>query len=272
MQRCLNMNSTTTSCELQDFLNKGVSGTGLTFITFTEAIDHFGVLSPVFAVLFFLMLMSLGFGSIFGTIQGVQTSLHDVQLLKRVPKELVTVVICAMSFLMAQIFALSSGDYLLQIFDTWVGTVPLLILAFFEIIAISYFYGVRRFSEDIYMMCGEKPNRMFMLCWKFISPIAMCIILVAFLHNIFVNGITYSRYNKEIGEAEIAPMPPWAILLCIFLSTISLISIPAAALVHKVVKLPPVTPSWFPEDDLRAQHPIDSNFMSSQVDKLLFPY
>ncbi|XP_063711946.1 sodium-dependent neutral amino acid transporter B(0)AT3-like [Symsagittifera roscoffensis] len=262
--------NSTDHCRLEDFLAKGVSGTGLTFITFTEAIDHFGFFSPLFAVLFFLMLMSLGFGSLFGTVQGVITSLHDAKFLRNMPNELITVVLCVSSLVLAQLFALSSGDYLLQIFDTWVGTVPLLVVAFFEVIAISYFYGVRRFSEDIYLMCGEKPNILFMLCWKYISPCVMTVILLGFVFNVSMDGVTYFRYDKNIGEAVVADMPGWALCFCFFLTFISLIAIPVAAVWHHMLKLPAVIPSYFPEEELKAQNPIPDNFMGSQIELILF--
>ena len=57
-------------CTLQRELEKTASGTGLAFIAFTEAISQFGVTAPFFAVLFFLMLLTLGLGSMIGTLEG----------------------------------------------------------------------------------------------------------------------------------------------------------------------------------------------------------
>lgn len=59
---------------------KGAEGTGLAFIIFTQAINEFGPSAPFWSIVFFLMLLSLGLGSEFGTIEGVSTSLHDLQL------------------------------------------------------------------------------------------------------------------------------------------------------------------------------------------------
>ena len=55
-----------------------------------------------------------------------------------------------------------------------------------------------RFSEDIYLMCGEKPNILFMLCWKYISPCVMTVILLGFVFNVSMDGVTYFRYDKNI--------------------------------------------------------------------------
>jgi len=41
-----------------------------------------------------------------------------------------------------QMFTLRSGMYLLDIFDTYAGTLPLLMIAFFETIAVAWIYGI----------------------------------------------------------------------------------------------------------------------------------
>ena len=55
---------------------QAVQGTGLAFIAFTEAMTHFPA-SPFWSVMFFLMLVNLGLGSMFGTIEGIITPLVD---------------------------------------------------------------------------------------------------------------------------------------------------------------------------------------------------
>lgn len=68
-------------------LLQGVEGTGLAFIVFTEAIIKMPV-SPLWAVLFFVMLFCLGLSTMFGNIEGVVVPLQDLRLLPRSwPKE-----------------------------------------------------------------------------------------------------------------------------------------------------------------------------------------
>lgn len=55
---------------------QAVQGTGLAFIAFTEAMTHFPA-SPFWSVMFFLMLVNLGLGSMFGTIEGIITPIVD---------------------------------------------------------------------------------------------------------------------------------------------------------------------------------------------------
>lgn len=72
---------------LQSVLLQGVEGTGLAFIVFTEAIIKMPV-SPLWAVLFFVMLFCLGLSTMFGNIEGVVVPLQDLRLLPRSwPKE-----------------------------------------------------------------------------------------------------------------------------------------------------------------------------------------
>ena len=71
-------------------LSQGVEGTGLAFIVFTEAIIKMPV-SPLWAVLFFVMLFCLGLSTMFGNIEGVVVPLQDLNILpKKWPKEIFT--------------------------------------------------------------------------------------------------------------------------------------------------------------------------------------
>ncbi|KAK7886272.1 hypothetical protein WMY93_025893 [Mugilogobius chulae] len=82
------------TCDLKTFLSEGVEGTGLAFIVFTEAITKMPI-SPLWSVLFFIMLFCLGLSSMFGNIEGVLVPLQDLKIFpKKCPKEVVTGVTC----------------------------------------------------------------------------------------------------------------------------------------------------------------------------------
>ena len=71
-------------------LPQSASGTGLAFIVFSEAVIEMPG-SQIWAILFFVMLFSLGLSSMFGNIEGVLTPINDLKLVpKWIPKELVT--------------------------------------------------------------------------------------------------------------------------------------------------------------------------------------
>lgn len=69
---------------------QGVEGTGLAFIVFTEAITKMPG-SPIWSVLFFVMLLCLGLSTLFGNIEGVVVPLKDLRLFpKKWPHEALT--------------------------------------------------------------------------------------------------------------------------------------------------------------------------------------
>lgn len=52
--------------------------------------------------------------------------------------------VCFVSFGLAIIFAQGSGEYWLALFDSFAGSIPLLIIAFCEMTAVVYIYGIDR--------------------------------------------------------------------------------------------------------------------------------
>ena len=68
---------------------QSASGTGLAFILFTEAVNQFPG-GNFWAILFFMMLFTLGLDSQFGTLQGVIQCFIDLKLLPNLRKEILT--------------------------------------------------------------------------------------------------------------------------------------------------------------------------------------
>ena len=154
----------------------------MAFILFTEAVNQFPA-GNVWAVLFFLMLFTLGLDSQFGTLQGVVQCFIDLKLFPNLRKEILTGkiwrkyeyrstknmivedfnkmhdslnknygnrllfvsgVICFVCLIVSLIFAQGAGNYVFTLFDNFSGSIPLLIIALCECIAVSYCYGLRR--------------------------------------------------------------------------------------------------------------------------------
>lgn len=61
----------------------------MAFIIFTEAINQFPG-AQIWAILFFLMLFTLGIDSQFGTLEGVTTSIVDMKIFPNLKKEVIT--------------------------------------------------------------------------------------------------------------------------------------------------------------------------------------
>ncbi|XP_029575275.1 uncharacterized protein LOC115165916 [Salmo trutta] len=56
---------------------------------------------------------------------------------------------CLTSFTVALIFTMGSGNYWLEIFNCYVGSLLLLIIVFFEIIAVVYIYGINKLAMSL---------------------------------------------------------------------------------------------------------------------------
>ncbi|XP_037639955.1 sodium-dependent neutral amino acid transporter B(0)AT3-like [Sebastes umbrosus] len=221
------------TCNLQTFLDQSASGTGLAFIVFTEAVIRMPG-SQVWAVLFFVMLFSLGITSMFGNLEGVLTPLLDLHMVPPwIPKEVFTGLMCLIAFTVSLIFTMGSGNYWLEIFNSYVGSVPLLIIAFFEIISVVYIYGINRFNEDIEWMTGRRPNIFWQATWRFISPFMLLVVFVAYVAVEAEKRPTYNAWNPDYVDfplADVQHYPEWVFVICVLLTILPIVSIPLVAL------------------------------------------
>ncbi|CAL1291877.1 unnamed protein product [Larinioides sclopetarius] len=242
-------------CDIQKELEKSASGTGLAFIAFTEAINQFPG-APFWSVLFFLMLFTLGIDSQFGTLEGVITSIVDMKLFPNVRKEILTGLTCLLCFFLSLVFSQGGGNYVFTLFDNYSGNFPLLIVAFFECIAISYIYGLKRFSDDIELMTGQRPNCYWLFCWKYVAPAAMLTILTASFVQIATEGSSYEAWDKDLATTVTQEWPGWCHFVITFLILVAAIWIPLVAFLEAcgIHLLPPEEPSWFPAEELREYH------------------
>lgn len=53
-------------------------------------------------------------------------------------------ILCASCFIISLMFAHGAGSYIFQLMDSFAGSYSLLIIAFFECIAVAYVYGIKR--------------------------------------------------------------------------------------------------------------------------------
>ncbi|XP_064639973.1 sodium-dependent neutral amino acid transporter B(0)AT3-like [Lineus longissimus] len=221
------------TCSLEKNLEHAAEGTGLAFVVFTQAIIEFPG-SQFWSVMFFLMLLMLGLGSQFGTLEGVSTSLCDLQLFKWMKrKELTAAFLCIISYLIGFIFTLGSGQYWVKLFDTFAGSFPFMTIAFFEVIGVVYLRGMNKFNKDIEFITGEKPGLYWQITWRFVAPIIMFTVLIASVISKIIVPVTYPVYDKSVGLMKEAPYPWWCGIVITLLVGSSVISIPLVAVLRR---------------------------------------
>lgn len=226
------------TCDMNSLLSEGVEGTGLAFIVFTEAITKMP-LSPLWSVLFFVMLFCLGLSSMFGNMEGVVVPLQDLRVIpKKCPKELLTGLLCLGTYLVAFIFTLNSGQYWLTLLDSYAGSIPLLVIAFFEMSSVVYVYGMDRFNEDIKFMIGHKPNIFWQVMWRVVSPLLMVVILLFFLVVKVNEELTYSVWDpayEEFPKSQKVQYPDWVYGVVVIVAGVPCLTIPGF-IIYKLIR------------------------------------
>ncbi|KAG8513971.1 Sodium-dependent neutral amino acid transporter B(0)AT2, partial [Galemys pyrenaicus] len=217
------------SCQIEDELNKAVQGTGLAFIAFTEAMTHFPA-SPFWSVMFFLMLVNLGLGSMFGTIEGIITPIVDTF---KVRKEILAVICCLLAFCIGLVFVQRSGNYFVTMFDDYSATLPLLIVVILENIAVSFVYGIDKFMEDLKDMLGFAPNKYYYYMWKYISPLILLSLLIASIVNMGLSPPGYNAWIEDKATEEFLSYPTWGMVVCISLIVLAVLPVPVVFIVRR---------------------------------------
>ena len=119
-------------------------GTGLAFISYPEAISKFDVVPQLFAVLFFLMLFTLGVGSAVSLAGCVITIVCDA--FPSWKRWLVTFVICSVGFLIGLVYVTPGGMYVLDVVDFFGGGFIVFVIAVIETVAVCWIYGNNFFT------------------------------------------------------------------------------------------------------------------------------
>ncbi|CAG9864071.1 unnamed protein product [Phyllotreta striolata] len=227
-----------TECLLARELDAAAEGTGLAFIVFTQAIVELPG-APFWAIIFFMMLLALGIGSQIGMMEGMLCTVFDIDIIKRISKEYVTAILCLVCFCLGIIFTTGAGEYWLSMFDSFAGTVGLVVVAFMEMIAVIYVYGHEKFTKDILDMTGYKPGPYWQFTWRYFAPILMVVILASSIVQMFIENPKYQAWSQEEGDVIPTPYPPWVMGIAISMILAGILPIPIVFLLrrYQILKL-----------------------------------
>ncbi|XP_069767428.1 sodium- and chloride-dependent transporter XTRP3A-like isoform X2 [Narcine bancroftii] len=225
-------------CDLQSHLDTAAEGTGLSFIVFTEAIVNMPGPSQIWSILYFMMLLMLGIGSMLGNLAGVITPLSDMKfILRYLPRELMIGIVCLVSCAIGIIFTTESGNYWFVIFNDYAATLALLLIVLVEIIGICYVYGIKRFRQEIEMMMGHKLNLYWTITWVFISPALIVALLIFYVVEYATSGkLSYTAWDASEGRSVNLEYPPYALAAIGLLVAASTSCIPLMAIIVYIRK------------------------------------
>ncbi|XP_059525238.1 sodium-dependent serotonin transporter isoform X2 [Myotis daubentonii] len=226
------------------------AGPSLLFITYAEAIANMPA-STFFAIIFFLMLITLGLDSTFAGLEGVITALLDefphIWSKRRELLVLGVVVTCFFGSLFTLTFG---GAYVVKLLEEYATGPAVLTVALIEAMAVFWFYGITQFCSDVKEMLGFSPGWFWRICWVAISPLFLLFIICSFLMN--PPQLRLFQYTY----------PRWSIVLGYCIGTSSFICIPTyityrliitpGTLKERIIKsITPETPTEIPCGDIR---------------------
>ena len=81
-------------------------------------------------------------------------------------------------FLLGLPCASYSGQYVLDLMDTYGAGFAVLWIGIWELIGLMWIYGVLNVSKDIELMLGHEPCWFWKLCWGFVSPVFLIVIFL----------------------------------------------------------------------------------------------
>uniref|UniRef100_A0A2K5F4W9 Transporter n=1 Tax=Aotus nancymaae TaxID=37293 RepID=A0A2K5F4W9_AOTNA len=226
------------------------AGPSLLFITYAEAIANMPA-STFFAIIFFLMLITLGLDSTFAGLEGVITAVLDeyphIWAKRREWFVLAVVITCFFGSLVTLTFV--SATPLSFELASPRATEPVSSLS----LCLSSPWlvpGITQFCRDVKEMLGFSPGWFWRICWVAISPLFLLFIICSFLMS--PPQLRLFQYNY----------PHWSVILGYCIGTSSFICIPTyiayrliitpGTFKERIIKsITPETPTEIPCGDIR---------------------
>ncbi|XP_037953166.1 sodium-dependent dopamine transporter [Teleopsis dalmanni] len=208
----------------QNIEDVATEGPGLVFVVYPAAIATMPG-STFWALIFFMMLLTLGLDSSFGGSEAIITALSDEFPKIGRNREIFVAGLFSLYFVVGLASCTQGGFYFFHLLDRYAAGFSILIAVFFEAIAVSWIYGTDRFCEDIRDMIGFAPGTYWRVCWRFVAPLFLLFITVYGL--IGYEPLSYKDYTY----------PGWANGLGWCIAGSSMIMIPTVA-IYKLITTP----------------------------------
>uniref|UniRef100_A0A1I7WP54 Transporter n=1 Tax=Heterorhabditis bacteriophora TaxID=37862 RepID=A0A1I7WP54_HETBA len=165
---------------MSELTNKEVSevvgdhDASLIFIVYPQALATMSY-SSAWSFIFFVMLITLGIDSTFSGIEALITGFCDESRFLSKNREWFVAIVCV-AYYIGSLPAISyGGQYVIPFLDEYGVSLSVLFIVTCEMIAVCWFYGIDRFSNDIKAMLGFYPGCYWRICWM------MCPIFISYL-------------------------------------------------------------------------------------------
>ena len=227
-----------------------VAGPGLIFVAFASALLEMP-LSPLWSILFFLMLISLGLDSQFSAVESVVQAAYVIPKANKLPTPVMTLIVCLAFLVLSVFFAFGNGGYVFQLLDQFSGSFSIFIVVFFEVVGVAWVYGVRKLlTHKVEVEEGKQVPRLtrflekksvqkwWIIFWQivyvFVAPTIMIVIFMGSLVIDFIDPLTYTVYRSYIDS--LIPYPTWGFILAAVIVISTITPIPVVFIVKFKIK------------------------------------
>lgn len=149
-------------------------GPGLAFVVFPKALSMMPM-APLFAIAFFIMLITLGIDSAFSLVEAATTIISDKY--PHIRKEKVSLIVCVLGFISGIIFTTYAGLYFLDITDHFITNYGLVTVGLLEVIAVGWLYGAKKLRDYINEVSDIKIGVWWDILIKYVIPVLLVILL-----------------------------------------------------------------------------------------------
>lgn len=115
--------------------------------------------------------------------------------------------------------------YVVELLDRYAASYSILFAVLCESIAISWVYGLDRFTQDIESMLGMQVGWWWKFCWRYCAPLFLTVIIIYGL-------ISYEPLKSVYDDYE---FPQWANILGLCISASSVACIPMVAIYQLII-------------------------------------
>ncbi|KAH6922997.1 hypothetical protein HPB50_020501 [Hyalomma asiaticum] len=170
--------------------------------------------------LFFLLVLIAGSSSQLSMVDVALTHWADCFPLVQRNRRHFAVVYCVVGFLLGMPFVTEAGLYLVQLVDSQVVGFLLSYVAFFELLAVIWIYGLEHLKLDVMLMHGELSAVKLEAAWCVVVPVALAATLLTSLlsgcSSLRLGPIEFPVHVCYIGWSLVIvgalQVPLWAVL------------------------------------------------------------
>ncbi len=167
------------------------AGPGLAFVTYPTIISNLPFWQPLFGVLFFVMLLTLGIDSAFSMTEAVSASVKDRWGLKHRTANLS---VGLAGFVLGIPLVFGAGLLWLDIVDRFMNQFGLMLVCIGESIIVGWYIGSGRMREYINKFSEIRIGKWWDICVKFILPLVAIVLLYSEIKDRI--GASYEGYPR----------------------------------------------------------------------------